>query len=73
METVIRIEKIKCTVILVTVINNVFNHSSFFFNRLQNHGMSTEEMMEIMSAIGDDEDLEVQRALTEGFGRNQNN
>lgn len=34
--------------------------------------MTAEEMMEIMNALGDEEDLEVQRALAEGFGRNQN-
>ncbi|KAI7884726.1 transcriptional repressor TCF25-domain-containing protein [Mucor mucedo] len=39
---------------------------------LQNSGMTAEEMMEIMHAVGD-EDLEVQRALAEAFERNHHN
>lgn len=41
-------------------------------NRLENSGMTAEEMMEIMNAVGD-EDLEVQRALAEAFERNHHN
>jgi len=37
--------------------------------RLNNAGMTADEMMEIMNAVGD-EDLEVQRALAEAFERN---
>lgn len=44
----------------------------FFDNRLHNSGMTAEEMMEIMNAVGD-EDLEVQRALAEAFERNHHN
>ncbi|KAG1120916.1 hypothetical protein G6F42_012650 [Rhizopus arrhizus] len=36
---------------------------------LNNAGMTADEMMEIMNAVGD-EDLEVQRALAEAFERN---
>jgi hypothetical protein len=37
-----------------------------------NHGVTAEELMEIMNAIGDEEeDLEIQRALAEEFRRNQ--
>jgi hypothetical protein len=44
----------------------------FSLYRLHNNGMTAEEMMEIMNAVGD-EDLEVQRALAEAFERNHNN
>lgn len=43
-----------------------------FVIRINNNGMTAEEMMEIMNAVGD-EDLEVQRALAEAFERNNNN
>lgn len=40
--------------------------------RLLDNGMTAEEMMDIMNAVGD-EDLEVQRALAEAFERNHHN